>query len=136
MDLIPDMIEYGTPVKPNPTPVGPCPKAALEVTVVTPLGKERHYTVLVPAFHDPEEEAREIEESYYEPHSEEAESADVEIVLFGGDEIGDLSAYQAWHNNYYFGTGAGAKAKAKAKAAFIAKLEALADALEGDNHAG
>ena len=94
--------EYGVPVKRDPTPEGPCPRAAIEVTVDTATS-QRHWCRVVPAFGDVELECEDILALYDDP-CPLAEEATLEVVWFSDDqsEIGELARYRAWHNAYHF----------------------------------
>ena len=97
---------YGVPVKRDPTPEGPCPRAAIEVTVDT-VTSQRHWCRVVPAFGDVERELEDIldiyEAPFHFPHPL-AEEATLKVVWFSDDqaEIGELARYRAWHNAYHF----------------------------------
>lgn len=95
-------MSYGTPIKRDPTPEGPCPRAAIEVTVETHVGKQRHYAVVVEAFLDVGAALEELRELYDDP-SDFAEEATMKVVWFceEDEQIGSLPRYQRWHNTYH-----------------------------------
>ena len=95
------MPDYGIPLKRDPTPEGPCPRAAIQVTVSTVTSK-RHWARVVPAFYDVKGEFEDILELYNDDHPL-AEEAALKVVWFSDDEaeIGELARYREWHNEFY-----------------------------------